>query len=57
MTSENLDTRKKVLETLAGKTVLVRPLGQLRPEDSEIPVSYVPLPEYGFALWFEYEKV
>lgn len=52
----NLESRREGLRRLVGKMVRVEKLGGLRPEDEERDIIYVPLPEYGFALWHFVEE-
>jgi hypothetical protein len=47
----NLERRLASIEKMVGFLVEVRKLGEGRPEDDPKVEVYVPLPEYGVALW------
>jgi hypothetical protein len=49
----NLEARKICITKMVGKQVIVTKLGSAHPEDVKGDFLYVPLPEYGVALWLD----
>ncbi len=56
MTNDNKELRMKSLQTIIDEQVTIRLLGKAKPEDSKKAVIYIPLPEYGIALWHYLEN-
>ena len=53
---KNIESRRQVAWQLIGRKVVVKQLGEEKPQDVPNVDLYVPLPEYGIALWTYLEE-